>query len=123
MVLQEDGYQVDTANSVRVAKAMLDRNLYDFLVVGQDLPDGKGCELIRYAGERNGSVRSILMTRSVDLMDKQEAAGAGAGTIIHLPCRSADVCAAVSQVSSGPGWLYQPRAGTKNPSTRPSRTA
>ena len=98
MALGEEGYEVETANSVAVAYSMLDRYRYQVLITDLELPDGKGFEIIRYARNLNSSLKSILLTASDDPVDESEALMAGAGAIIHKPCRSSSIISATSEV-------------------------
>ncbi len=116
MVLGEAGYEVDTANSVTVAYSMLDRCSYPILITDMDLPDGKGCEIIRYARNLNSSLESIMLTANDDLSDENEALLAGAGAILHKPCESSLIVSATGEASDrlagptspGTGGLFPP---------------
>lgn len=46
--LQKDGYEADTASSIKEAKELLIRNEYDLMLLDLNLPDGDGLDLCEW---------------------------------------------------------------------------
>lgn len=103
MVLDEEGYQVDTAKNVAEARDLLDRYPYQVLITDLVLPDGKGFDIIRHARQLNEALESILLTGSDDPMDENEALMAGVSVVIHKPCALSSVVSATDKASTRAG--------------------
>src|SRR5207248_11317923 len=53
-LLRDLGLEIETANSVRRARHMLDHERFDLLISDLGLPDGSGYEVMEYAAEHYG---------------------------------------------------------------------
>ncbi len=75
--LQQRGYQVDTAETVEEAKAVIDREMPLLISSDLDLPDGTGIDLLNYVRERDQAVPFFIMScHFIDLYE-EEAKGHG----------------------------------------------
>jgi len=83
LVLEEQGYEVDTVPSVSGAIDSLDRCHYELVLTDLRLPDGDGLDVVRYARRLDPEAKVILMTASPEDLDEDRALQAGAMEVLH----------------------------------------
>ncbi|MBO5056686.1 MAG: response regulator transcription factor [Lachnospiraceae bacterium] len=62
--LKKNGYQVETAGSIKEAVEYLQKNLYNLLILDVTLPDGTGFEICEMVRKRKNQVPIIFLTAS-----------------------------------------------------------
>jgi DNA-binding response OmpR family regulator len=87
LLLEEQGYDVDTVASLATAMDALDQYRYDLVFTDLTLPDGNGLQVVRYARQSNPDSKVILFTGSEDGLDVDEILRAGACEVIFKPCK------------------------------------
>lgn len=94
-LLAANDYAVLKAYSKRQALRLLERVRPDLLLVGDDLPDGDGCEFIATARRESGlraSTPALLVTSAqLDAAGRARAFSHGSWGIITLPLNEAEV--------------------------------
>lgn len=88
LLLEQEGYAVDTAADVATAMDSLDRGCYGLVLTDLRLPDGDGLEVVRYARRLNGEAKVILMTGSEEELEEDEILCAGAMEVLIKPYAS-----------------------------------
>src|SRR5436190_261783 len=76
--LEDEGYQVRTTGTAREARAVLDRELPDLVLLDLKLPDGTGLELLREIKRAQPELTVIIMTAFGEVETAVEAMSAGA---------------------------------------------
>src|SRR5258705_12424781 len=66
-ILEETGYEISTAPNGAEAIALLDKKVFNAVVVDFQLPDTTGLELARKVRERNDYTMVVLMTGHASL--------------------------------------------------------
>ncbi len=94
-LLTSNDYAVLKAYSARQATRLLGRVRPDLILVGADLPDGKGCDFIESARRESGvraSTPVLLVTQQELAPDaRARAYGCGSWGIVTLPLNEAEV--------------------------------
>lgn len=67
LLLEQEGYTVDTALEAETALEMLDADPFDLLVVDLNLPGMHGDEFIQIAKQRIPTVKTILISAHQDV--------------------------------------------------------
>jgi CheY-like chemotaxis protein len=100
ILLEREGFEVSTADSVSEALSLASSRKFDVLVSDLGLPDGTGIDLLRQIRKLGGSYPAIAMTGHCDQEDI--AATEAAGFAIHLskPVDVPDLCEAIDKVVS-----------------------
>jgi len=104
--LEDDGYGVTSAGSVREARAAIERDMPDVAFLDLKLPDGTGIELLREIKRAQPEVVVVLMTAFGELETAVEAMSAGAFWFVKKPFQSEELLAlAARAVESQKLWL------------------
>jgi len=91
--LEDDGYTVVTAASVREAREALERDMPDLAFLDLKLPDGSGLELLREIKRLQPEVPVVLMTAFGELETAVEAMSAGAFWFVKKPFQNEELLA------------------------------
>ncbi len=91
--LEDDGYTVATAGSVREARAAIEQSMPDMAFLDLKLPDGTGLELLREIKRIQPEVSVILMTAFGELETAVEAMSAGAFWFVKKPFQAEELLA------------------------------
>jgi two-component system copper resistance phosphate regulon response regulator CusR len=83
--LAAGGYAVDTAASVREARAFLDRYDYDLLVLDLMLPDGEGMEVLAHLRRTPQPTRVLVLSARDRVEDRVRALERGADDYLVKP--------------------------------------
>jgi two-component system, chemotaxis family, CheB/CheR fusion protein len=96
-MLKMDGHTVHTASTMTAAKNLCGTEEFDLLISDIGLPDGSGCDLMKFLAERYG-MRGIALTGRDEPEDI--AASEQAGFDIHLvkPISLPDMSAAIARI-------------------------
>ncbi len=91
--LEDDGYTVVTAASVREAREAIERDMPDLAFLDLKLPDGSGLELLREIKRVQPEVPVVLMTAFGELETAVEAMSAGAFWFVKKPFQNEELLA------------------------------
>ena len=104
--LEDDGYTVVTACSLREARAAIERDMPDMAFLDYKLPDGTGLELLREIKRLQPEVTVVLMTAFGELETAVEAMSAGAFWFVKKPFQTEELLAIASRaMESQKLWL------------------
>ena len=104
--LEDDGYTVTSAGSVREARAAIERDMPDMAFFDLKLPDGTGLDLLREVKRLQPEVSVVLMTAFGELETAVEAMSAGAFWFVKKPFQAEELLAiAARALESQKIWL------------------
>jgi two-component system response regulator AtoC len=104
--LEEDGYTVVSAGSVREARVAIEQAMPDMAFLDLKLPDGTGLELLREIKRLQPEVPVVLMTAFGELETAVEAMSAGAFWFVKKPFQVEELLAlATRAMESQKLWL------------------
>ena len=95
--LEDEGYAVQVAGSVRETRQMLDHDMPDVAILDLKLPDGTGLELLREIKRVQPEVGVIMMTAFGELETAVEAMSAGAFWFVKKPFQNEELLALVAR--------------------------
>jgi DNA-binding NtrC family response regulator len=95
--LEDDGYTVRTAESVRETRQAIEQEMPDMLLLDLKLPDGTGLELLREIKRLQPEVPIILMTAFGEVETAVEAMSAGAFWFVKKPFQIEELLALVGR--------------------------
>jgi two-component system, NtrC family, response regulator AtoC len=95
--LEDEGYTVRTAGSVRETRQALEHDMPDLLLLDLKLPDGTGIELLREIKRVQSEVPVILMTAFGEVETAVEAMSAGAYWFVKKPFQNDELLALVAR--------------------------
>ncbi len=93
--LREEGHAVDLERTLADARAALDVNPYQLVVLDLGLPDGDGIELCRTIRAERSSARVLILTARDALGDKVSGLDAGADDYLTKPFDHRELAARV----------------------------
>ncbi|MEO5617462.1 MAG: sigma-54 dependent transcriptional regulator [Candidatus Eisenbacteria bacterium] len=104
--LEDEGYTVLTAGSVRETRAAIEPGMPDLAILDLKLPDGTGLELLREFKRVQPEMCVILMTAFGELETAVEAMNAGAFWFVKKPFETEELLALVARaLESQKLWL------------------
>jgi DNA-binding NtrC family response regulator len=104
--LEDEGYAVRAAGSVRESRQAIERDMPDLLLLDLKLPDGTGIELLREIKRLQPEVPVILMTAFGEVETAVEAMSAGAYWFVKKPFQNEELLAlAARALESQRLWL------------------
>ncbi len=109
---QDQGMQVTTACDCETARRQAHTQAFDLILLDQQLPDGKGIELLPGLLDKQEGIPIIMMTGQHDLELAIDAIKRGAADFIHKPIQTASLQQAIDKVRARPA---------KQPACRPPR--
>ncbi|TMQ72855.1 MAG: sigma-54-dependent Fis family transcriptional regulator [Candidatus Eisenbacteria bacterium] len=95
--LEDEGYTVRTAASVRETREAIEHDMPDLLLLDLKLPDGTGIELLREIKRVQPEVPIILMTAFGEVETAVEAMSAGAHWFVKKPFQNDELLALVAR--------------------------
>src|SRR5882672_2958204 len=95
--LEDEGHVVRGVDSVREARAALERDMPDMALLDLKLPDGTGLELLREIKRVQPGVTVILMTAFGEVETAVEAMSAGAYWFVKKPFQNDELLALVGR--------------------------
>ena len=85
LILQNEGYLVDTANTGRQAIEKAEKNDYQMAILDIKLPDIKGIDVASKMRDLHCEIRLIIITGYPDLADSIETIDIGIDEILMKP--------------------------------------
>jgi len=95
--LEDEGYAVQVAGSVRETRQMLEHDMPDVAILDLKLPDGTGLELLREIKRVQPEVGVIMMTAFGELETAVESMSAGAFWFVKKPFQNEELLALVGR--------------------------
>ena len=93
--LRRQGYVVDAAGTLDMAREALASNRFDLVIVDRTLPDGDGMELVVGAAERGRPQRFLMLTAMSGVEDTVAALEAGAIDYVVKPFEPRELLARI----------------------------
>jgi DNA-binding NtrC family response regulator len=84
-ILQEEGYQIDTAESGKEAIEKTNAKFYNLALIDIRLPDIEGIDLLKEIKETVPKIRKIIITGYPTLQNAIEAVNSGADAYVLKP--------------------------------------
>jgi DNA-binding response OmpR family regulator len=85
LILESEGYHVDTASTGRQAIENIGKNEYQVVILDMKLPDMQGIEVAREIRNKTDEINLIIMTGYPNLVDSIEALDIGISEILLKP--------------------------------------
>lgn len=98
LILQNEGYQVDTATTGRQALEMFEKAEYQVVILDIKLPDIQGTEVISSIRKQNDQVSLIVITGYPSLIDSIDAIDIGINEILLKPIEPDELLRAVKEL-------------------------
>lgn len=93
--LQRQGFVVDLAQSLDIARAAIDDDMFDLVLLDRLLPDGDGITLIAHAKMRGKPQRFLLLTALDGIDDRLAGLGLGADDYVVKPFEPRELVARI----------------------------
>lgn len=93
--LKKSNYEVEAAQSLKEARALLERRRYDLLLLDVTLPDGSGFEICESIRGRQDRVPVIFLTASDEEMNVIRGLDSGGDDYITKPFRPGELLARI----------------------------
>jgi DNA-binding NtrC family response regulator len=84
-ILEEEGYQIDSAETAKKAIEKTKKNFYNLALIDIRLPDMEGIELLTKMKETTPKMRKVIITGYPTLQNAIEAVNRGADAYIVKP--------------------------------------
>jgi len=97
LILQKEGYRVDTASTGRQALEKAGETEYQMVISDIKLPDVQGIEVAKKIREFNRNIRLIIITGFPDLADSIETIDLGIDEILIKPIKPDELLRAVKE--------------------------
>jgi DNA-binding response OmpR family regulator len=94
-LLVKEGYVVDLADALAMAKEALLSNQYDIVILDRMLPDGDGLDLIRFNSERHKQNRFLVLSALNEIGQKVEGLNLGADDYVAKPFEPEELLARI----------------------------
>jgi len=94
-LLEEAGYTVYSATSIKEAEASLSERTYDLILLDWMLPDGSGVEFLKEIRHNGLSTPILLFSSKHDVLDKVEALDSGADDYLEKPFSNIELLARI----------------------------
>src|SRR5215472_11360079 len=85
MILEREGYQVNTVRNVAEFRTFPDRTRIDLFLFDMRLPDGSGIDLLRELQATDISAPAVMISGHATIADAVEATRAGAFDFLEKP--------------------------------------
>ena len=97
LILQNEGYQVDTTTTGRQALEMFEKAEYQVVILDIKLPDIHGIEVISSIRKQNDHVSLIVITGYPSLIDSIDAIDIGIDEILLKPIEPDELLRAIKE--------------------------
>lgn len=101
-LLVKENHVVDVADSLRVAKAALQGNTYDVVLLDRRLPGGEGTDLIPFARRKRLHTRFLIISALGDTAKRVEGLDLGADDYIVKPFEPKELLARIRAAARRP---------------------
>ena len=101
-LLRKEGYVVDVADSLRMAKAAITDHPYEVVLLDRMLPDGEGTALIFHARDAGVRTRFLILSALGDIHQRVEGLDLGADDYLVKPFEPEELCARIRAVGRRP---------------------
>ena len=109
--LGDAGHAIVAARSCEKARAVLDRERFDLMILDVGLPDGSGLGLCREIRDGGHTAPILVLTAQNGVDDRVAGLDAGADDYLGKPFSSVELCARVRALGRrGPRWTESKRA-------------
>ncbi len=95
LYLEKQGYVVDLAPTLAIAREAIDNGGFDLVLLDRGLPDGDGVSLIAYAEQRSRHQRFIVLTALASVDHRVEGLESGAEDYIAKPFEPRELLARI----------------------------
>jgi len=85
LILEDEGYQVDTAATGRRALERAEKGKYGLVILDIKLPDMRGIEVARKIRERDDGINMVIMTGHPELAESIDTIDIGIDEILLKP--------------------------------------
>lgn len=93
--LEKNGFVVDLAPTLAIAKTAVVENNFDLVLLDRLLPDGEGMSMLQYFEDNNKPQRVILLTALGDVDDRVRGLESGAHDYIPKPFEPRELLARI----------------------------
>ncbi|MBD1584337.1 response regulator [Pseudoalteromonas sp. S16_S37] len=97
--LQKEGYSVEHAQTVSMAKSMLDNDEIELVVLDLGLPDGDGLEVLKAIKKRHLALAVLILTARDSIEDKITGLDLGADDYLPKPFEAKELFARLRVIS------------------------
>ncbi len=97
-ILTDEGYSVDTAQSITSAKDLIKKNSYDIVFLDVWLEDGEGLDLIPYIKEHSSTSSVIMISGHANIPIAVKAIKEGAFDFLEKPLSTQTILATIEKV-------------------------
>ncbi|RUM45963.1 MAG: DNA-binding response regulator [Hydrogenimonas sp.] len=94
-LLEEAGYKVYAATSIKEAETSLSERIYDLILLDWMLPDGSGVAFLKEIRHNGLSTPILLFSSKHDVLDKVEALDSGADDYLEKPFSNIELLARI----------------------------
>ncbi len=110
LVLEQRGYEVDTAPNGDDALSQIRRHAYDLIILDQEMPGRAGTEMLREIRSADSRIAVVMVTKSEDESTLREAIARRADEYIVKPTSPRQVASVVARILEGPGLRHEQMA-------------
>jgi DNA-binding response OmpR family regulator len=101
ILLEDHGYEVDTAEDGDEAIAKLEKRGYDLLLLDIKMPHISGFDVLKFVREHHPRSRVIMLTAFAELANAMESKFLGADDFIGKPYDPNEVLMAIERILKG----------------------
>jgi DNA-binding response OmpR family regulator len=101
--LTREGFAVDLATTLEMAKDLSDTNLYDLIILDLRLPDGSGLDFLKARSLHRERPPVIILTAADSTKDRVEGLNAGADDYLGKPFAHEELIARIGALLRRPG--------------------
>ncbi len=99
VILEREGYEADTAEDGNIAIELLQKNIYDLMVVDIHLPYRSGLELVKFVRSDQGrDTPALMLTAFSDPQIQRQAGELGISGYIIKPFNPSDLVAKIKSI-------------------------
>ncbi len=93
--LKKNGFEVEIARTIKVAKALLVKETYDLLLLDVTLPDGTGFSICEQVRKQGNEVPIIFLTASEEEVNIIRGLDSGGDDYITKPFKLGELCSRI----------------------------
>lgn len=98
MSLKLEGHQVEWAQSIKAAKAIIDENQFELMIMDIGLPDGEGTELCRWVRQKDSLVSILFLTAKTDEETVVKSLDEGGNDFVKKPFSHKELMARIKSI-------------------------